>query len=68
MDSTVIVAIVTGLTAIICAYIAYLTQRIHKAVNSERTAMIAEVRRLNELATEIAKHATLAMGDHGHTP
>jgi len=69
MDSVAIQTVwLTGIAAVGTGFglwITYQTKRIHTAVNSERTEMISEVKRLNEVITILTSHLSVLTSIYG---
>jgi hypothetical protein len=51
--TTILLSVITALTAITSPILIYITNKTHKAVNSSATAATAEIQRLNALVSQL---------------
>lgn len=58
----IILSVIAGIVTMWGGWMTYIAQKTHKAVNSERTAMQAELKRMNDLAAKLEAHAARLEG------
>lgn len=58
----IVLACIGGAVAMWGAWMSYLAQKTHTAVNSERTAALAELKRMADLAARLEAHAARLEG------